>query len=378
MRNAGGSVLKYLTRAGRLWRYRFDADPVDGKRRMISKQGFATRGAAMTALQDAIKEYQESKTLPVSSPPPPQKETVGDWMRAWLLNYAPHQCSPKTIERYHQLAGYLLNATEGAPAALAATALVDLKHTAVEGALYALLRMPAMRREHLSPKSIREIAGVLRVSLNEAFRLDKILVNPLLKVKLPKVERTEARALTQEEMERLRSVCRGDWTLTFVDISLATGARRGELLALEWADVDWLTATLMVSKSLEQTKAGLRVKRPKSGRVRKFRLGQTAIASLRFLHEQQQEHRKLLGPDYQGQLGVLPARRRTVTAGPGISDNRETAGEGQNQKRQPAYFTPHSCQPSAFERRSVASRQRQTRARGRQHHSPHLLPHVAR
>lgn len=45
---------------------------------------------------------------------------------------------------------------------------------------------------------VREIASVLSVSLNEAFRLDKIPVNPFLKVKLPKVERV-ARALTPEE-----------------------------------------------------------------------------------------------------------------------------------------------------------------------------------
>jgi integrase len=304
MKNKAGSVSKYSTKGGdRLWRYRFDADPMDGKRQIISKQGFETRGTATKALQVAIEEYQWSKTLPVTPPPtPPQRETVGDWVRTWLRDYAPHQCQPKTLERYHGLAGYILSAKEGEPAALAATPLVDLKHTTVEAALYALLRMPAKRRKHLAPKSIREIAGVLSVSLNEAFRLDKIPVNPLLKVKLPKVERTEARALTQEEMDRLREVCRGDWTLTFIDISLATGARRGELLALEWPDIEWLTATLMVSKSLEQTKAGLRVKRPKGGRVRKFRLGQTAIASLRFLHEQQRENRKLLDSDYQGQL----------------------------------------------------------------------------
>jgi len=140
-----------------------------------------------------------------------------------LRDYAPHQCAPKTIERYHQLASYILNAAEGAPAVLAATPLVDLKHLAVETALYALLRMPARRKKHLSPKSVREIAGVLSVSLNEAFPLDKVLVSPLLKVRLPKVERIEARALTPEEMDRLRNKCRGDWTLTFVDISLATG-----------------------------------------------------------------------------------------------------------------------------------------------------------
>jgi hypothetical protein len=36
------------------------------------------------------------------------------------------------------------------------------------GALRALLHAKAIRREHLSPKTIREIAGVLSVSLNEA------------------------------------------------------------------------------------------------------------------------------------------------------------------------------------------------------------------
>jgi integrase len=301
MKNNAGSVFKYFTRTGeRLWRYRFDIAPVDGCRQRVDKAGFATRGDARKACDDAIKAHLESKMHP--APPAPAKETVKEWLTIWLRDYAPHQCAPKTLERYRELAGYVLDATAAEPAALAATPLVDLKHTAVEAALYALLRMRAKRREHLAPKTVREIASVLSVSLNKAFRLDKIASNPLLKVELPKVERVEARALTQEEMERLRKVCRGDWTLTFIDIGLATGARRGELLALEWPDIDWMTSTLTISKSLEQTAAGLRVKRPKSDRVRKFRLGQTAIASLRFLNEQQQEHRRMYGADYEGAL----------------------------------------------------------------------------
>jgi integrase len=301
MKNRAGSVSKYVTRTGeRLWRYRFDGDQVEGKRLQLSKAGFSTRGAAMDAMNGAIKEYAQNKTLPIT--PPQAKETVADWLRMWLRDYAPHRCGPKSLERYWQLAGYILNAAEGDVSVLAGTALADLRHTTIETALYALLRLPAKRREHLSPKSVRGIAGVLSVAFNEAFRLDKIQVNPLLRVKLPKVERVEARALTPEEMERLRAVCRGDWTLTFIDIALATGARRGELLALEWADIDWLAATLSISKSIEQTAAGLRVKRPKNGHMRKFRLGQTAIASLRFLQEHQQENRRVVGTDYQGEL----------------------------------------------------------------------------
>ena len=47
-------------------------------------------------------------------------------------------------------------------------------------------------------------------------------------------------------------------------LALATGMRRGELLALRWQDVDLAKASLKVERSLEQTKAGLRFKSPKS------------------------------------------------------------------------------------------------------------------
>src|SRR6185437_7601587 len=46
--------------------------------------------------------------------------------------------------------------------------------------------------------------------------------------------------------------------------ALATGARRSELLALRWCDVDLKRGTLNIVHSLEQTKAGLRLKSPKT------------------------------------------------------------------------------------------------------------------
>jgi hypothetical protein len=115
MNKKAGSLSKYATKAGgRLWRYRFDGDAVDGKRQVISKQGLATRGAAFEALQVAIKEFKTGKCEPIALAAP--KETVSDWLRAWLRDYAPQRCTPKTIERYHQLAGYIVNVTEGEPA----------------------------------------------------------------------------------------------------------------------------------------------------------------------------------------------------------------------------------------------------------------------
>jgi integrase len=85
-----------------------------------------------------------------------------------------------------------------------------------------------------------------------------------LRVELPAFEKKDARSLTPEEIRNLREACRGDWTFALVELALASGARRGELLALQWTDIDWISKALSITKSLEQAAAGLRVKRTKS------------------------------------------------------------------------------------------------------------------
>jgi len=294
----GGTIWKYKARNGkRLWRYQFDGEPVEGKRCRFTRAGFCTRTEALNALYGATKSYDDNKTRPIATAQ--HQETVSDWIQTWLRVYAPERCQPKTLERYIGLANYIVKATEGEPAKLAVAPLDQIDHKIVESALRSLLHAKAKRREHLSPKTIREIAGVLSVSLNEAFRLEKIAINPLLRVKLPKIVRSDARSLTSEEIQRLREVCRADWTFTIVELALATGARRGELLSLTWHDVDWLNSTLTVNKSLEETRVGLRVKSPKNGRSRRFAVGQSVIAALQFLQAQQAEHRRLCGAGYQ-------------------------------------------------------------------------------
>ena len=127
----------------------------------------------------------------------------------------------------------------------------------------------------------------------------------MLRVDLPAIQKGDARSLTPAEMESLLAACLNDWTHPFVQVAMATGCRRGELLALEWPDVDLQTGTIVVSKSLEQTRGGLRVKRPKSGKTRSFQLPQSAVAALKFQLESQAQHRELFGSDYKSQRLVF-------------------------------------------------------------------------
>jgi integrase len=78
--------------------------------------------------------------------------------------------------------------------------------------------------------------------------------------------------------------------------ALATGMRRGELLALRWQDCDLDRATVRVEQSLETTKAGLRVKEPKTkyGR-RTITLPASLVAELRNHWTAQQQQRLRLG-----------------------------------------------------------------------------------
>jgi integrase len=72
-------------------------------------------------------------------------------------------------------------------------------------------------------------------------------------------------------------------------IALATGMRRGEILALKWRNVDLDRGMVRVLESLEQTSAGVRSKAPKSGRGRTITLPSFAIGELRRLKREQAE-----------------------------------------------------------------------------------------
>ena len=83
--------------------------------------------------------------------------------------------------------------------------------------------------------------------------------------------------------------------------ALGSGLRRGELLGLQWGDVDLEGASLRVERSVEETKAGLRFKPPKSRHGRRtVSLPGSVVDVLRAHRRQQLELRVALG------LGRLP------------------------------------------------------------------------
>ncbi len=107
---------------------------------------------------------------------------------------------------------------------------------------------------------------------------------------------TEIEILAPEQIKTVLDALRGRWIYPITILALATGARRGELCALRWKDVDLDAARVRVERSLEQTNAGLRFKEPKTkaGR-RSISIPPAIVAELRAHWRAQQEQRLAVG-----------------------------------------------------------------------------------
>ena len=107
---------------------------------------------------------------------------------------------------------------------------------------------------------------MLYSALTRAVEQQLIARNPaeVFRRRLPKIERHVMAILTAEQSRRLLDAIRRQRIYWPVLIALATGMRRGEILALRWRNIDFSSDTIRVLESLEQTKTGLRFKPPKT------------------------------------------------------------------------------------------------------------------
>lgn len=112
----------------------------------------------------------------------------------------------------------------------------------------------------------------------------------------PKIVAAEKEILNADQIAAVLNTLKGSRLHPIARLAVATGMRRGELLALRWRNVDFDRAVLKVEHSLEQTKTGLRFKTPKSAKgLRSISLPPSAVALLSQHRREQLELRISLG-----------------------------------------------------------------------------------
>ena len=147
-----------------------------------------------------------------------------------------------------------------------------------------------MERRGASPRLRQMTHVVLRRALSQAVQWGLIARNPCDAVARPKAPRKEARYLDRDEVRALLDAARGDRLEALCVLAVATGMRQGELLGLQWGDVDLGAGTLAVRRQLREHADGeLELGELKTAKSRRLvHLPATAVDSLK-------AHRSLLG-----------------------------------------------------------------------------------
>ena len=110
----------------------------------------------------------------------------------------------------------------------------------------------------LAPGTVHRVHVVLHRALTQAVRWEWIWLNPAALASPPRVEPADIRPPSVDQVRRLLDVVRDDDIefFTYLHLAAPTGARRSQLLALRWADVDFGHAAVGFSRALVEGPTG--------------------------------------------------------------------------------------------------------------------------
>jgi integrase len=157
---------------------------------------------------------------------PGQAWTVKMWLTHWIENIAPISVTENTI------AGYEVAVRVHLIPGLGAHRLIKLEPEHLER-FY-----KKMQDGGSKPATAHQAHRTLRVALGEAVRRGHLTVNMAKIAKAPRLEEEEIEPYTVEEVQRILLAAGKRRNAARWVIALALGLRQGEVLGLQWSDVD--------------------------------------------------------------------------------------------------------------------------------------------
>lgn len=265
---------------GDKWIARMEWRDAQGNRKTVAKT-FATQREAKQYLRE-LTAQRGAGTWKA-----PNRETLDEFLDLWSSTKQP-TVEPQTWTTYEAMLEYYIRP------ALGKSKLTKLTAAQVQQ-LYADLSARG-----LSPRTIHYVHTVLSMALKKAVQLRLIPENPAQYVDKPKRSRQEMRALSRDEARRFLDAARYDTYGFLFTVALTTGMRPGEVLALQWKDVNWDQGTLTVQRALVRRQRSWAFKEPKTKRSRRqIPLPGTVLHNLRHWRKDQSEERLAAGAAWE-------------------------------------------------------------------------------
>ncbi len=105
--------------------------------------------------------------------------------------------------------------------------------------------------DQVSPKRVRTLVNCIKAIFDIAIDYEHIVTNPAQAIQLPKHKPIEMMPFSKEEVEALLSNAEG-WFRNYLAVAFYTGARHGEIIALQWSDIDFQELTISITKRIKK------------------------------------------------------------------------------------------------------------------------------
>ena len=304
--NGEGNIRK--RKDGR-WEGRYTAgyDLESGKRIIKNVLG-KTQAEVKEKLKDAISESQRLDVTKVGT------YTVSSWVKTWYEVYAEPRIRPNTKAYYtNYIENHIIPGIGSVPPDKLTTIQIQRFYNNLQkSGRVQRKNFPELKDKSLSPRVVRGVHTLLHNCLEQAVAERLILTNPAQGCKLPQLEKKEMKILPQEKIGLYLAEAEKRGLLAAFYLELTTGLRRGELLALQWTDLDIENRTLSVTKQVNRINGELVVSPPKTrNSIRTLAIPQQAVDLLIAEHKKHPRNPYLFPSPKTGTMYDPDAFRRT-------------------------------------------------------------------
>jgi len=203
---------------------------IDGKTREISAK-------TPKELKEKIKQIAN---LPIIS----EKYIATEWFDRWLENYIKPLKKQATYNQYDDIYRVHIKPVIGHKK------LTNIKPIDIQSVI------TEMNKKDYATQTMKHAKNVMKCAFDRAVKDNILGVNPVINIDIPVKQKKERKTLTNEELRLLFDRLKTSRWIHSVKFALVTGLRRGELLALEWSDIDFVNKTININKSLSLTGLG--------------------------------------------------------------------------------------------------------------------------
>lgn len=281
----GGGTIRQKANGTWEGRYTIGRDPGTGKQ--IQKSVYGS-----TQKEVRQKLAQVVAAIDAGTYSEPCKMTLAQWLDTWEMEYL-GGVKPRTAALYKSTTRNYIRP------ALGAVKLEALNASDIQS-LYNKLGRERDGKPPLSPKSIKNVHGIMHKALQKAVELRYIKFNPADACELPRAEKPEIKPLDESDTAKFLEAIKGHTFETVFTTAIFTGMREAELLGLRWDCIDFERGKISVNKQLQRIDGEYRLVSPKNGKGRVINPAPFVMSLLKSHRAKQSAQQIQAGPAWEG------------------------------------------------------------------------------